>query len=742
MFNWIYPTKSETLSPKKLIEIKNNELILDTFDIPADNEITVYSIVGTARTGKSTLLNCIGSYFLKKNVKIFNIDDSDEHCTIGIDMYYFEKEKIVLLDCQGLKLDDSSNDPKLLLIIYLISDCIIYNQRSILNNDIFETLQPLATFLNYIENINYKPKLIFRILDSELKYEPKKLLEKTMSNKKDQYQNTREAMLSLFSSIDLCVTNSLDRNEKKLLQQHKFYDFMMNEENNFMNSIESILTHKNEQRKFTQWYTLITKFIASINSNKKIDFNKLDIYWKCIENEILTFKLMIDSDNYKNFSCGILNAEYEQIVVPKIEYKDNILNMFHSKFNMTSKKIYDQYYNEIKQQLENPITTVTQSIVERTHSQIKNSMSTYFKDTKHFTFASRTKIITIKEYRETHDTINKNISNFISTIKKYYSPVVNEYIALFENYSEKINTAFEDLVKIQNLNFQNVVNFFSEAKNEYPSVCKILLQTDFNKIFSKYNIQEENYYSFIQIVKNQIVANLLNPTIFDTKLSNGKRCRDIFNGLDTIMLLLKKSTCPINSEIFSLVLGYLTANDFFKYEKMCLDIENFNIDLDTRPYSNFDFTKYFPKEKITAHVRNEYNMFREMVFQDVHIDKIIQTKILQNNLYRVRTSYMLDNKMHEKFFSKICSHLNLEIKAGGIEKKRLHRKLCLEEFKKYLIKKIINARGKFAYITITCNKKLIVENLLISEPKITKLYKDFLFERLLLNNCIDGIQIE
>ena len=66
-----------------------------------------------------------------------------------------------------------------------------------------------------------KPKLIFRILDSELKYEPAKLLEKTMSNKNDQYQNTREAMMNLFSGIELLVTNSLDRNEKKLLKENK-----------------------------------------------------------------------------------------------------------------------------------------------------------------------------------------------------------------------------------------------------------------------------------------------------------------------------------------------------------------------------------------------------------------------------------------------------------------------------------------------------------------------------------------
>jgi ABC-type phosphonate transport system ATPase subunit len=124
-----FTSSSEQISSSKLVEIKDNLLVLNKIDIGKyTNElpITVFSIIGTARTGKSTLLNCISSYLLKKNIKIFNTDDTDEHCTIGIDMYYFEKERIVLLDCQGLKLDDSSNDTKLLLIIYLISDCIIY----------------------------------------------------------------------------------------------------------------------------------------------------------------------------------------------------------------------------------------------------------------------------------------------------------------------------------------------------------------------------------------------------------------------------------------------------------------------------------------------------------------------------------------------------------------------------------------------------------------------------------------
>lgn len=715
MLNWIYPTKSETSCPKKLIEIKNNKLILDTFDIPDNNEITVYSIVGTARTGKSTLLNCIGSYFLKNNVKIFNIDDTDEHCTIGIDMYYFEEEKIVLLDCQGLKLDDSSNDPKLLLIIYLISDCIIYNQRSILNNDIFETLQPLATFINYIENIIYKPKLIFRILDSELKYEPKKLLEKTMSNKNDQYQNTREAMLSLFSSIDLCITNSLDRNEKKLLQQHKFFDFMLNDENNFMNSIKKILEYKNEKKTFKQWYDLMNKFISSINSNKKIDFNKLDIYQICVEKEMLEFKLSINADNYKNFACGILNDDYNKIVEPKIEYKDNIMNLFHSKFNMASKKIYELHYNDIYEKLESPISNVKKSIIKRTTQQIENEMSIYFVGfEKEHIFKSQDRIITIDSYNEIYTEIVKKIKSFLNTIQKYYLPVVNEYILLLENYIEKINEVFYELLNVQNTNFEYIVNYFGNLKNKCAKVNDIILKTNFQYNFKKYNIKTD-YNSFVMELKHKIIENFLI-----------KECVDIFDGWK-----ITQTNTELEYNIYKI---YYALNSHLRCEILSLDIKNFAVDTKSIYFfENNPLISILDYSKSKNYIIKQFYELKKLVFENKEIDKIIRTKILQNNLYCIRGVYK-KNEKYNKFFDKIGTYINLEFKENEIEKKRLTRKLCLDEFKKYLIKKYKRQ--------ITFDKKKIINNLLISEPKITKIYKDFMCKRLLLNNCIEGITLK
>jgi len=714
MFNWIYPTKSDNLTPKKLIQIKDNKLILDGFDIPTDTEISIFSIIGTARTGKSTLLNCIGSYLLKKNVKIFNIDDTDEHCTIGIDMYYFEMEKIVLLDCQGLKLDDSSNDPKLLLIVYLISDCIIYNQRSILNNDIFETLQPLATFINYIENINYKPNLIFRILDSELKYEPKKLLEKTLSNKNDQYQNTREAMLNLFSTIEICITNSLDRNEKKLLQQHKFYDFMTNDENNFMNCIKNLLKYRNENKKFSEWYKIIKNFITSINTNKKIDFNKLDIYQICVEKEILEFKLAINQDNYKDISCGILDEDYLKIVVPKIEYKDNILRLFHSKFNMAGKKMYHYHYEEIKNKLEMPILHIEKSIIERARKQIKNELNIYFKNDIKFAFNSLNKNTTLDDYNEKYDIIIYKLNDFLQSINKYYSFVVDEYKKIIEVYKLNIKEKFFELVEIQNKNFNNIVEYFDIINNKYDNIYDIILKYNFKDYHT--NKIHVNYDSFMDDIKQIIFCNILKNEIDYNKFLNYFILNKNNNFKEDIFIEVKKTiddTIPKNK----------LYEDFLKYELLTLNVKNVEIEIKSKNYITYTLSP----SKI--YIDQKFDLLKDKIFTDDKLHKIINTKIMQNNIFYFHKTYSIDTL----FFDKISKYINLPIINNKIDKNVLRRSLLLDEFKKYLIKKYRK--------NISLNKQVVIKSLLDMEPNMINIYKQFLMDRNVLSNKVLGINI-
>ena len=99
--------------------------LLSNIKLPNNNKpLSVLAIIGPARRGKSTLINCIISTLLNTNYNSFKTSDTDEHCTYGIDYTVIETEdkNILFLDVQGMGLHDSSNDCKILLYIYLISD--------------------------------------------------------------------------------------------------------------------------------------------------------------------------------------------------------------------------------------------------------------------------------------------------------------------------------------------------------------------------------------------------------------------------------------------------------------------------------------------------------------------------------------------------------------------------------------------------------------------------------------------
>lgn len=217
--------KMDLIKALPLIKIKDGKLeLLKTEkldDTIGNKNVKVLTIIGNGRTGKSSLLNCIASYITKTNSSMFDVQDTDEHCTTGLDMYYFEDDNIILVDCQGLKLADSSTDPQILLITYLLSDVIIYNQRSNINNDVFDTLQPLTSFINYLDNVDNmkKPHLLFRLSDVSLKFDPMTHLAKALEFKNDQYQRVREVIGSLFNGIGITTTSSLDKSELVLLQE-------------------------------------------------------------------------------------------------------------------------------------------------------------------------------------------------------------------------------------------------------------------------------------------------------------------------------------------------------------------------------------------------------------------------------------------------------------------------------------------------------------------------------------------
>ena len=105
-------------------------------------------------------------------------------------------------------------------------------------------------------------------------------LNKTLTARKDQYQNIRETIKELFKNIDCLTTSSLDRTEKKLLKQNKYFGFLENDENKFKlcsNTITSNLLSCDKKFNSKTYIETIKSYSKNINDNKKIDYNKLDI---------------------------------------------------------------------------------------------------------------------------------------------------------------------------------------------------------------------------------------------------------------------------------------------------------------------------------------------------------------------------------------------------------------------------------------------------------------------------------
>lgn len=710
------PIKTPLIKDKALsfIKLTNNGLNFICENQNILDDIKVISIIGNGRSGKSTFLNCISSFLNKNDTLIFDVQNTDEHCTSGIDMYYYKEHNIILLDCQGLQLSDSSHDPQLLLITYLISDCIIYNQKSMLNNDIFNTLSPLATFINYFENIQSnknKPILYFRINDVELSFDAQNHLEKTLMKKNDQYQNVRDAIQNLFSRVHIGITNSIDRSEKNLLAQHRYYEFINNTDNNFNKTISELINIPINKKNYNNWFQSINEFIKKINSNEKIDFTKLDVYQLLIEKEILEFKLSISSDNYNDFSVNSFQSSYDSDILPKIEYRNNCLQQFKHKFQLLNNSFFDKNYNEIEEKLDKPIDKaliqielLANSAIQSIENQVFNMLNIYscqsisYEDLFH-KYIKHKKQINIEESKKMLY-IDK-INEFLERITPYYKKVVSEYNGKYNVFIDKTSKLISDFVS------NNIVTL--ELWND--KIRDIIKNMD--KI-------------------NNSILKLFEPRIFlNNKLNNLNNLQKIFinefildkyGNIHNYDIDYKKFYAD-NKHIFNI----LSINIFYTHLDIVFIDKN---DLNNNNDINLPIYSYL-KNTIKTELFNKFMENKE--FTKICITKAKQGNLLIfNNHITVKDGNVVDPINGEQ-------KLYHKLKDGNYDLKKLKRGFVLKEFKKWLY--------------IKFNKNFILDNNKIfnvlmygggdnTTKHLLKLYADFRTEYELLHGNISFIKIK
>ena len=467
------PTGQEA-SPSQshpFVKIVNGKLQLVGLDIP-DEDIRVMSILGKARMGKSTFLNSIVSKIEGKSAQPFQTQDNDEHCTRGIDYYYCAEKKLVLMDCQGLALEDSSHDPALLLFAYLISDIIIFNERMMLQNEALKLLEPICTFMTYLDFDGLqKPKLYFRISDGDIVKDVQKNLQKIVHTQyNDQYQSIRDSIMNLFQTdIGIVKTESLDKQTKAKLQDGD-YTVLLQEGLGFNDAVEELIQSLPKGRSAQQWKYAVPQFIEQINMNEKITIDKLDIVGQTGKLEILEWMNSLQTPQEPEVDGT--QASYEKNVEPLKTLKKNLLTQFTRKFKAISDTIKEPHRQKLTERLSAPITSSTAKSVEKAEQRVKHRADEATRD-QTFPEISTFTVSMTNTGTEFFDDYLAKFRMLKRAIDDIYEPVKTKYLSWLETQEATLQLAVEACQKSEAEDIANMATV-SETTLEEFQVSKLL----------------------------------------------------------------------------------------------------------------------------------------------------------------------------------------------------------------------------------------------------------------------------
>lgn len=526
---------------KSQIFIRTNKETWGIFGtVPEVKNIPVISCVGTSRDGKSTSLNLYANYLIKnygskgwydwlfgsdkKMIKPFApflAMQTDDIVTNGID-YYIIPEKCLLIDCQGMQLQDAKYDHYLMLITYLISNVIILTVRERLDLQVLNNCLAVFSFLSEIPD-EYrrkdKPILLIRIKDfqniKQLREDPthlNKLVEKWLKKSGDQYDQIKEAFKHTFEihviatqhptltedgDVDIHDDKFLENNKSFLTYCQKIFELSKNKK------APSILS-KSEN---------VTKLIDKLQENKKIDWKKLDLYHQITENELRKYaEEFFDKLNIYKLPLVVNGSieSYNKCINRLIEIEATKRYIYNKKFKDVTEEIKDEVfkrrfevcfklYNDAKEKNMELAEQIIKPHFDKYNSKYNDNSFLNFFITGLIDFFTDKKSIFVKELEKIDETIYDKYKDIIEKEEKEINEIQNKinkqnekhilYVnKLIEEYniSKKINDYMDDLIKtnikqcIYNNTYDNVI---SSVKT------KILLEL--NEIYKK---NDKTYY--------------------------------------------------------------------------------------------------------------------------------------------------------------------------------------------------------------------------------------------------------
>jgi hypothetical protein len=320
--------------------------------------LRVVAILGKARMGKSTFLNAVVAHALQGAAVVptpFAMSGEDEHCTRGMDAYLLPAGAgaapadgknapppcdVLLLDCQGLALDDSSHDPALLLTAYLLADVLIFNERARLGNDTLKMLEPVATFASILDGgatdggggkggkggkgaaSAAKPTLLFRVSDSETAGIVQASVDRILRSQRDQYNSLRDALRSLFAApIGGIRTDAIERSHRAALQSGNgsggVRALLADDDLHFADAAQAVLTAGAPRYTGREWCALVPAVLAQVNAGGRISLDRLDVVLQAARADMNEYVAGLPPALTAPLEVDATQATFEERVVPR-----------------------------------------------------------------------------------------------------------------------------------------------------------------------------------------------------------------------------------------------------------------------------------------------------------------------------------------------------------------------------------------------------------------------------------------
>ena len=539
-----------------LITINDGKIdLLYKIELPINNKpISVISILGAPKSGKSTLANCIATTILNNqtNFNLFNTKTED-NLNYGIEYVLIETKdrNILILDFIEKTHRDLLNTSKILLFIYLVSDVILYNEKK--NDNLNQNTKNYFLILNKInqsiKNEYSLSTLIFNILKNE--------------NDMEMYEEISYNLNKLFNKIDVNNIEITDENNIDLLNNKKYKDFLSVETkyNNVCENIVKNLYENNRCENISSFYKLLENIKLEIDNN--IDWNNL-MFDSISQEDINKWKdkNINKCKNINIISDDLLTGTEEQYInyfKPLKDNMDEILVKYKNYFFYTKSEFVDNEYQNIKTNFlisHNDIFIKFKNIaVTYIYKQIRGKLEridnhkfeendadeviNYVNYVKKDILADDNIILYYKEYVDSLLSFLENITikNIITNLVEIKDKYTKQYILINDKmnkfYNDYANKVWDDLEKCA----KNIFSSFETIKDNMINFMKFQLDS-YKLMIHSYNLRLEevrgknNYPFVITIINNNIKEVCLineRDIMIKNYTSKIEYFRDIFN---------------------------------------------------------------------------------------------------------------------------------------------------------------------------------------------------------------------